>query len=79
MKIFHKGEKKIYKDNWFWICPSCHSVGYHETEDGYTEASTDGWSAFKCPICSKQIRDNNYFNRLIAWILYKFYYKFKQK
>lgn len=75
MKILYEGKIKRPKDNWFWRCPKCHTIGYHETDDQYVECSSEGWNAFKCPVCHGQIRNNRYFNRLIAWLLYKLKYK----
>ena len=73
MKILHIGKPKEFKDNWFWRCPKCHTIGYHETDDKYVEGSSEGWYAFKCPVCNGQIRNNRYFNRLIAWLLWIWY------
>ncbi len=74
MKILHEGKSKPYTDNWYWRCPNCHTIGYHETEDHYEECSTEKWYAFRCPICDERIKNDRYFNRFIAWLLYKLKY-----
>ena len=73
MKILHRGKTKEVKDNWFWRCPKCHTIGYHETEDGYKGICCGEYQYFFCPVCGEQIRDNRYFNRLIAWMLWMWY------
>lgn len=75
MKILYKGRIKPKTDNWYWRCHRCHTIGYHETDDNYKECSSEGWYAFRCPICCEQIRNDRYFNRLIAWLLYKVKYR----
>ena len=74
MLILHQGKIKPFTDNWYWRCPKCHAIGYHETDDKYTEGCSDGWLAFKCPVCGQQIRNDRYFNRFIAWLLFQIYY-----
>ena len=71
MKIINKGE---LKDNWYWMCPKCRTIGYHETDDGYNILQyTDRYriKAFKCPTCGEPIWNNKYCNRLLAWIIAK--------
>lgn len=75
MKILFEGKIKQRKDNWYWRCPECHTIGYHETDDNYTSICSDGHMSFLCPICHREIRDDRYLNRLIAWLLYKLKYK----
>ena len=79
MKILHRGKTKEFKDNWFWRCPKCHTIGYHETEDGYTCSYSSGEMGFSCPICGSEIKNNKYINRIIAWILWIWYEYKKQK
>ena len=71
MKILSKGKVRPKADNWYWRCPKCHTIGYHETDDGYDSFSTEGWYGFHCPECGERIRDNMYLNRLIAFIIVK--------
>ena len=71
MKIIKEGKIKPYKDNYYWRCPKCHTLGYHETEDSYTGCSSEGYCFFSCPMCGEDIRDDRYLNKFFAWLLSK--------
>ena len=72
MKIIKEGKLPEYKDNYYFRCPKCHTIGYHETNDHYIGGSSEGYCFFRCPVCGKEIQNNWYLNRFVAWVCHFF-------